>query len=92
MYEGAIPVSVEEQPSVHTPVLQCYPNPAFTQMEIRLFKEEAGVLEIVNAEGAVMQRYSVSGATTLQADVSTLPTGTYFVRYGSFSQKILIAR
>jgi hypothetical protein len=92
IYAGAIPTSVVDNIFISQPSLICYPNPAFTQMEIRLFKNEAGVIDIVNAEGAVMQRYSVDGATTLQADVSALPTGVYFVRYGSFSQKILIAR
>jgi hypothetical protein len=92
IFQGDILTSVEEQTRVHTPVLQCYPNPAFTQMEIRLFKDEAGVIDIVNAEGAIMQRYSVDGATTLQADVSALPTGTYFVRFGNYTNKIIIRK
>jgi hypothetical protein len=84
-----LPESVVKSNSNSEFSLQVYPNPAGNELQI--FGGQPGTVRLFDMLGTeVLTRYSNSSEVTL--DISRLPQGTYFLRSGSASAKVIIAR
>lgn len=73
-------------------ILKAIPNPAKTTMHVVLPQTATGkdVVQLYNLEGKkVLQQSVVAGTKELDVDVSVLLPGTYILRYGSNSTKVL---
>lgn len=65
-----------------------YPNPSSGNISVKMFtgSEDEGVIEVINASGAVVARQSVdlgSGRNIVPMDLKSYPRGIYYIRIQS---------
>ncbi|MBO2009354.1 T9SS type A sorting domain-containing protein [Hymenobacter negativus] len=74
-----------------TPAAQLFPNPAHGAATLRL---PAGAprppLTLTDALGRVVRRYPASATAEAELDLRSLPAGTYVVRCGAYSQRLVV--
>ncbi len=64
-------------------LLSLHPNPVSNTLTINLANVEDGQINIFNTEGKLMMSQEVSSQSTVKLDVTHLPKGVYFCRYGN---------
>jgi len=72
-----------------TPALQSvqlYPNPASSQIHLKLQTNTATQIQLLDLQGRVVYQGQLGGETETSIDVSALPAGLYFCRWESAGQ------
>jgi hypothetical protein len=73
--------------------IDLFPNPAKDLINIHWgATQNADVLVVQNALGAVIWTESVSSINQMQLDLSKWNNGVYFIRLGNETKKFIIAR
>ena len=68
-----------------------YPNPATTQVTIPYDLNEAGVMNVYNVEGRLIESVGLNGGeSSVRIDVSNYPKGLYICRLGASVQKFVV--
>ena len=75
-------------PSFGTESLKLYPNPASNDVINLEYSTTIGAVEVFDITGKSLISTTIA-ATTGQVDVSTLPSGTYFVKVLGTTQKLV---
>ncbi|GAB3869272.1 hypothetical protein GCM10028824_15940 [Hymenobacter segetis] len=74
-----------------TPAAQLFPNPAHGTATLRLPAGAARQpLLLIDALGRAVRRYPAPAASDVELDLRGLPAGTYVVRCGQFSQRLVV--
>lgn len=68
-----------------------YPNPSNGQLSIELNEYSTLPLQIFDLSGKIVQEFQLSSRRN-NLDLTDLAEGIYFVRYGEFTQKLIITR
>ena len=78
-------------PAHVTPAAQLYPNPAHGTTTLRL---PAGAprlpVNLTDALGRTVRRYAAPATAEAELDLRGLPAGTYVVRCGAYSQRLVV--
>jgi hypothetical protein len=89
IYDPAAPLATRA--TTATPAAELYPNPAHGTATLRL---PAGAprqpLTLTDALGRVVRRYPAPAAAEAELDLRGLPAGTYVVRCGPLSQRLVV--
>jgi hypothetical protein len=89
IYDPAAPLATTAAKAA--PAAQLYPNPAHGAATLRL---PAGAprqpLTLSDALGRTVRRYPAPAASDAELDLRGLPAGTYVVRCGTYSQRLVV--
>ncbi|MCC3156283.1 T9SS type A sorting domain-containing protein [Hymenobacter sp. 15J16-1T3B] len=77
-------------PGHSRPQLALYPNPARTQVTMRLPAGAAAQPTLLDALGREVRRYPASGKAEAVLDLRGLPAGVYVLRCGPVSQRLIV--
>jgi hypothetical protein len=90
---GDITAGLQLQPETSISSLDCFPNPATTELQVsgNFEGNEVALFDVYAANGRFVQRSSarINGAFTKRIDTSALGSGTYFVQVSLADGRVL---
>jgi len=90
---GDITAGLQLQPESSISTLDCFPNPATTELQVsgNFEGNEVALFDVYAANGRFVQRSSarINGAFTKRIDTSSLGSGTYFVQVSLADGRVL---
>ncbi|MFN5295772.1 MAG: M1 family aminopeptidase [Flavobacteriales bacterium] len=90
---GDITAGLQLQPESSISTLDCFPNPATTELQVsgNFEGNEVALFDVYAANGRFVQRSSarINGAFTKRIDTSALGSGTYFVQVSLADGRVL---
>lgn len=84
-----VDLGVAGTPELSEALLACFPNPATDFITVRTSKEYTGEAGLFTLQGKRVQVQQVDAAHAVTFDLTTLPSGMYFVRCGNSIQPIV---
>ena len=90
---GDITAGLQLQPESSISTLNCFPNPAITELQVsgNFEGNEVALFDVYAANGRFVQRSSarINGAFTKRIDTSSLGSGTYFLQVSLADGRVL---
>jgi len=89
-------ISVGEIVGVHAisdkPSITVYPNPASSKITVTVLGDFNSLIQVISPMGQIVKSSQLDKKGSAEINISDLKNGIYFIKSGSFTEKLLISR